>query len=102
MILNAREYEDGYYIININDLEKYSYGLICLVGEINGLDWHLYNKLNIEKSLNNIKDFSLITTFALNYKEMCFITLNMKNLYWLRKRKQINYCCNQWDLFWIS
>ncbi len=22
-----------------NDLEKYSYGLICLVGEINGLAW---------------------------------------------------------------
>ncbi|MFP3037989.1 MAG: DNA polymerase III subunit alpha [Candidatus Hodgkinia cicadicola] len=74
-LVNNSEYEDGYYIININDLEKYSYGLICLVGEINGLAWNLYNKLNIEngiKSLNNIKDIFTNNNFCIELQRNVF------------------------------
>ncbi|PIM96126.1 DNA polymerase III subunit alpha [Candidatus Hodgkinia cicadicola] len=58
-LINHSDWKNNYYVIGIKDLYKFSDGLICLIGGIGGLAWHIYNMIGPEKTndkFNIIKD----------------------------------------------
>ncbi len=53
-LTNNAESDNGYYIIDIEEMKQFSKGLLCLTGETGGLAWELHNKLDIKDAINGL------------------------------------------------